>query len=82
MQGSTRPAHSQLHYCNWKIVSNVDDELGMAVVVCIYIYIHMPPISKYSFKFVHNHCISSLGALVSHECFKLEILVQRNILYP
>ena len=38
----------------------------------------MPPISKYSFKFVHNHwtaSILSLGALAHHEIFKLEILV-------
>ena len=25
-------------HCNWKIVSRVDDELGMAVVVCINTY--------------------------------------------
>ena len=40
MQGSTRPAHSTtllLTHCNWKVLSNVDDELGMAVMVCIYI---------------------------------------------
>ena len=40
MQGSTRPAHSATllwTHCNWKIVSNVDNELGMAVVVCIYV---------------------------------------------
>ena len=40
IQGSTRPAHSATLFrthCNWKIVSNVDDELGIAVMVCIYV---------------------------------------------
>ena len=40
MQGSTRPTHSATLLCtrcNWKIVSNVNNELGMAVVVCIYV---------------------------------------------
>ena len=51
-------------YCNWKTVSNVDDELGTAVLV-----LYMPPISL---KFVHNHrtaSTSSSGVLAPHKYF-------------
>ena len=74
MQGSIRPTHSATllwTHCNWKLVSNVDDELGIAVVVCIYVCLQY-------FTFVHNHwtaSISSSGALAPHEFFKLKILV-------
>ena len=41
----------------------------------------MPSISKYTFKFVHNHWTASIlssGALVPHEFLKLEMLVSKR----